>query len=209
MRYFRRKLSSNCLRERIIWTFVLFLVIFFGTVMISYFFLPEGLLKNKNPLQSWETSDGILLLALQIFLYNLLSVLIISLASLFAKKKEDEANYLSVGYMAFFTLPSINGIVLGTWSFSVESKAVPLLDRMTNIFDVLHRAALWEMFGQLLITCAIAQIAIIRSSGKNTVTRKIRDIRLTNSEKATLLAGVIFMLIGALVESISINVLNY
>lgn len=205
MGYFRKKLSSNSLRKRIIWTVVLFFTVFFGIMILSYFLLPEGLLKNKNPLQSWETSDSILILTLQVFIYNLLSVLIISLASLFGNKKANEDNYFSVGYIAFFTLISINSIVLGTWSFSVESEAVPLIERIIGTFDIARRAALWEMMGQLLVTCAIAHIATIRSSGKNTVTRNIREIRLTNPEKAALLLGIIFMLIGALVESISIN----
>ncbi|NLD87434.1 MAG: hypothetical protein GX633_04165, partial [Clostridiales bacterium] len=104
MGYFRKKLSSNSLRKRIIWTVVLFFTVFFGIMILSYFLLPEGLLKNKNPLQSWETSDSILILTLQVFIYNLLSVLIISLASLFGNKKANEDNYFSVGYIAFFTL---------------------------------------------------------------------------------------------------------
>jgi hypothetical protein len=208
MGFFRKKLSSNSLRERIIWTVVLFFVIFFGIMLISYYFLPEGLLKNKNPMQSWETSESIPLLTLQVFFYNLISVLVISLASLFGNKKANEANYFSVGYLAFFTLISINSIVLGTWSFSVESEAVPLINRITGTFDLAHRAGFWEMMGQLLVTCAIAHIATIRSSGKETVTRRIKEIRLSNSEKAALLMGIIFILIGALVESIAINTLG-
>jgi hypothetical protein len=209
MNYFRKKLSSSSLKERIFGTSILFFVIFFGAMFISYFLLPEGLLKNKNPLQNWETSDNTLILALQIFFYNLLSVLVIVLASLFGNKKESEVNYLSVGYIAFFALISINGIVLGTWSFSVESEAVPLLDRITRTFDLVHRAGLWEMMGQLLITCATAHIATILTSGKNTVARTVREIRLTNPEKTALMAGIVFILIGAVIESIAINTLGY
>ena len=88
MGYIRKKLSSNSLRERIVWTAVLFFVLFFGIMLLSYFFLPEGLLKNKNPMQNWDNSDNTLVLALQIFLYNLLSVIIIFLASLFGQKKQ-------------------------------------------------------------------------------------------------------------------------
>lgn len=209
MGFFRKKLGSNSLKERIIWTVVLFFVTFLGLVLISYYLLPEGLLKNKNPLQSWETSGNTLILTLQVFFYNLLSILIITLASLFGNKKADEANYFSVGYIAFFTLIAINSIVLGTWSFSVESKAVPLIDRIIGTFDLAHRAGLWEMMGQLLVTCATAHIATILSSGRDTITKSIREIRLANSEKAALLTGIVFLLIGALVESISINTRGY
>jgi hypothetical protein len=205
LKYFHGKLSSNSLKERICSTAILFLIMFFGVTLISYYLLPEGLLKNKNPLQSWETSDNSLILALQIFFYNLLSVLVIVLGSLFGQKKEWEANYFSVGYLAFFTLICINGIVLGTWSFSVESEPVSLPGRIIRTFDLVHRAGLWEMAGQLLITCSAAHIATVLTSGKNTVTRKIRDIHLRKSEKTVLMIGVVLILIGAVVESISIN----
>ncbi len=205
MRYLRSKLSSDSLRERIIWTVALFFVIFFGIVIFSYFFLPEGLLRNKNPLQGWDPSDNVLKLSLQIFLYNLLSVLVILMASLFASKRADEADYLSAGYMAFFTLVCINAVTLGTWSFSVESEAVPLIERIIGSFDLAHRAGLWEMAGQLLITCAIAHIATVLSSGRDTVKRKISEIRLDNSEKVAILIGIVFMLIGAVVEGFAIN----
>ncbi|MDI9472215.1 MAG: hypothetical protein GX260_03870 [Tissierellia bacterium] len=207
MKYLRQKLGSNHLKERIIWAAILLLVIFFATVVISYYLLPEGVLKNKNPAQSWETSDNTLILTFQIFFYNMLSVLIISLASLFGKKESGEDNYLSIGYMTFYTLIVINGIVLGTWSFSVESDAVALLERIIHIFDLAHRAAFWEMTGQLLIVCAIAHISVFQSSGNSTTKRNLKEIRLQNSEKTALLIGIIFMLIGAVVESLSIHAL--
>lgn len=207
MKYLREKLTSNSLKERLLFTIMIFLILFFGVTILSYFLLPEGILKSKNPLQNWETSDNTLILTLQIFFYNMLSVLVILFGSLFGQKKEWEANYFSIGYLAFFTMICINGVVLGTWSFSVESEAVPLLGRITRTFDLVHRAGLWEMTGQSLITCAVARIATVLTSGKNTVTRKIRDIRLAKSEKLVLIMGFVLMLIGAVIESVAINTL--
>lgn len=204
MGYFRQRLSSNNLGERVLWTTILFFVVFFGTVVFGYYLLPEGLLKNENPLQNWETSGNIYTLTMQIFAYNLISVMIIFLASLFSKKKERDSNYFSVGYTAFFVLIIINGIVLGTWSFSVESEAVHLIDRIIGIFDIMHKAALWEIAGQLLVTCAIADISLVRSSGKNVERRKFKSIRLTRAEKVTFVLGILIMVLGALVESNSI-----
>lgn len=205
MGYFRSKLSSDRLGERLLGTTFLFFVIFFGVVVAGYFLLPEGLLKNENPLQSWGTSENVPILTLQIFTYNLLSVSIIILASLFGRKNERETNYFSVGYTVFFVLIIINGIVLGTWSFSVESEAVPLLYRIAGVFDIMHKAALWEMAGQLLVTCAFADISVVRSSGKNVEQRKLRVIKLKKAEIVTFLLGILLMLAGALVESVSIN----
>ncbi|NMA50526.1 MAG: hypothetical protein GX951_01585 [Mollicutes bacterium] len=205
MKHFHRKLSSHDLKERITWSIILFVIIFFSTTIISYFILPEGIFKNKNPLQLWNTSNNIFILTLQIFFYNLLSVIIIIFSSLFGSKKKNEENYISVGYTVFYTLILINAIVLGTWSFSIVVNTVPLLKRVIGIFDIIHRAALWEMFGQLLITCAIAHISIIRICGKDTEKRGIKEIRLTKHEKIVFILGVIFMLVGAIIESIAIS----
>jgi hypothetical protein len=207
MKYVREKLADNSLKVRIIFTVILFLVMFMGVMIASYYFLPEGLLKNKHPLQGWETSANNFVLTLQIFFYNMLSVLVIILGSLFGQKKEGETNYFSYGYLAFFTMICINGIVLGTWSFSVESVPVSLLGRITRTFDLIHRAGLWEMMGQLLITCSTAHIATVLTSGKTTTARKIKDIHVTGPERTVFVTGVVFMLIGAAVESFAINML--
>lgn len=207
MKYIRSKLSSNKLAVRLIWTYLAFWIVFLGVTIISYYFLPEGLLKNKNPLTSWETANNILMASMQIFFYNMLSIIVIFSGSLFGTRKEDEQDYLSLGYMAFFAMICINAITLGTWSFSVETPAMPLIDRIVRIFDLFHRAGLWEMTGQLFITCSLAHIGIILTSGKITKTKKLKDIILTKSEISVVVAGILLMAIGAVIESVSINML--
>ena len=78
-------------------------------------------------------------------------MLVIITGSLFGQKKESESNYLSVSYLALLTMFSINGVVLGTWFFSMAGEAVPLFERIAGSLDLVHRAGLWEMMGQLLI----------------------------------------------------------
>lgn len=205
MSYIRNKLSSDRVLERILFTIIIFLILFYSITIISYFVFPEGLMKNKNPLQSWETSSSTFVLVSQIFFYNMLSVIIIAFGSLFGQKKEEENNYLSIGYLGFFSIICMNAVVLGTWSFSMAGAAVPLFERIIQSFNLVHRAGLWEMLGQLLITCALARIATILTSGKNTVTRKIRDIRLSRAEVIVLALGFALMFVGAVVESLAIN----
>ena len=147
MKIIRNKLCSSDLKTRIEITSLIFIIFFLGVTIFSYYLLPEGLLKNKNPLQNWEESGDTIILTFQIFLYNAMSIVVIIFGSLFGRKNENEAQYLSFGYLAFFTLITINAIVLGTWSFSVESESVPLIARLLRIFDLLHRAGLWEMTG--------------------------------------------------------------
>lgn len=90
VRYFLEKLSSNSIKQRVLFSMLLFLALFLGVVVISYFFLPEGLLKSKNPLQNWVTSNNTFTPTLQIFFYNMLSVLVIVLGSLFGQKKNPK-----------------------------------------------------------------------------------------------------------------------
>ncbi|MFT4144185.1 MAG: hypothetical protein QM644_06985 [Mobilitalea sp.] len=137
MSFLRMKLSSQTLLLRVIYTTFTFLVLFLSITIISYFLLPEGFLKSKNPLQNWETSSNTLLLIFQIFFYNMLSVVIIVFGSFFGQKKEIESNYLSVGYLAFFVLISQNAVVLGTWSFSIVSTPPALFHRIIGSFDLL------------------------------------------------------------------------
>ena len=207
MRYLRRRMSSNSLGKRIGWTIILFLLAFLSIMVIAYYFLPEGLLKNRNPLQNWETSDSRFILIIQIFFFNLLSLIAIFIGSLFGQKKESEENYFSTGYYVFFTMIFINGITLGTWSFSVESDPVPLPGRFIRTFDLVHRAGLWEMMGQLLITCSLAHIAVVLTNGSDTITRKIKDISLPKSERSIFILGIVLMLMGAVVETFSINLM--
>ncbi|MEA4908322.1 MAG: hypothetical protein VB089_11915 [Anaerolineaceae bacterium] len=202
------KLSSDSLRERISWSVILFLILFFGVTIISYVALPEELLKNKHPLQNWENSDNAVILTLQIFFYNLMSVGVIILAGLFGTKKEEQTHYLSLGYQAFFTLICLNAVILGTWSFSSASDPIPLPGRILRTFDLVHRGGPWEMMGQLLVACSTAHIATVLSSGKHTVTRKIREIRLSRPDKIAFGAGITCMFLGAVVESISIHALG-
>lgn len=202
--YFRKNLTSENLYIRIAATYILFMAIFFTITVFSYLFLPEGLLRGKQPAQNWDTSTHLLVSTLQIFLFNQLSVVMILIGNTFSSRKNPEQNYLPIGYLVFFTQISINAVTLGTWSFSVITEAVPLLDRIVRTFDILHRAGLWEMSGQLLILCATAKISIIMTDGNKTSVRSWKEVSLSKQEVFILFVGLIFMLTGAFIESFSI-----
>jgi hypothetical protein len=204
LKILRKNLASENVYLRISTTSFLFVVIFFTITTISYFLLPDGILRSKNPAQNWDTSNNVLVSTLQIFLFNQLSVVVILFGNTFSSRKNSEQDYIPLGYLAFFTQISINAITLGTWSFSVVSESVPLLDRIIGTFDILHRGGLWEMSGQLLILCATAKISMIMTDGKKTSVRSWKEVSLSKQEVFILGVGVILMLIGAFVESLSI-----
>lgn len=111
---------------------------------------------------------------------------------------------MPLGYLAFFSIISFDAIVLGTWSFSVVTNAIPLMDRFIGTFDLLHRAGLWEISGQLFILCATAKISLVITDGKETTKKNWKIIKLSKQEIIIFGIGLIFMLLGAIVESYAI-----
>lgn len=207
MKYIHDKLGSPNVKERILWSVFLFFVVFFTVTVISYHFLPQGSLKGKHPLQNWNTSQNIFVCTMQIFWFNSISAIVMVVSNLFSQKKGYHKNYVAIGYVAFFALICFNAVVLGTWSFSVESTPVPLWGRVLRTFDLVHRAGLWEMLGQLLIVSATVPMGIVITNGKETTTRSIRSVRLSRTEWWVLISGIVLMLTGAVVESIAINMI--
>ena len=63
------------------------------------------------------------------------------------------------------------------------------------------------MAGQLLITCSLAHISTVLTSGKGTIAREIGDIHihLKKDEALVLIIGFVLILVGAVIESIAIN----
>jgi len=205
MRLIKEKLSNESLAKRIFCLTCIFVIVFIGFTILSYYLLPEGLLKGKTSGSAWNNSDNTLILAAQIFAWNSLSVIVIMFASLFGKKKECEKNYLSLGYFVFVLLIGLNAVILGTWSFSIEVPNITLMDRMIGIFDIVHRAGILEMIGQLFITCSLAKIGIVLTNGMNTCTKKIKAVHLNKQEIIVFVMGIFLMMIAAIIESGAIN----
>lgn len=205
MKYIHDKLGSPDVKERLLWSIFLFIILFFAVVVLSNYVLPQELLKGKHPLQNWDTSQNIFVCTMQIFGFNSISAIVMVAANLFSQKKSYHKNYLAIGYVAFFALICFNAVILGTWSFSVESAPVPLWGRILRTFDLAHHAGLWEMLGQLFIVSATVPIGIVITNGRDTTTRSIRSVQLSRSELWVLISGILLMLIGAVVESIAIN----
>lgn len=197
-------MTSENVLVRILTTYLCFLFVFILVVIVSYYLLPEGLLRNKNPLHSWDTSPDMLVSALQIFFFNLLSVIALVIANLFAFRNNKSNYYIPLGYTCFFVMICINAVILGTWSFSVVTDPVPLADRLRRTFDLCHRAGLWEMSGQLFILCATAKISIILTNGKERNSKHIKSLKLSIAEIACIAVGILLMLTGAFIESYSI-----
>ena len=200
----RKKLTSDKLFERIITLTIIFLLVFFGVTILSYYLLPEGFLLNKNNGTNFNTSTNIIICTLQIFAWNMISVVAIFIGSLFSKKNNDQQQYLSLSYFVFIVLILFSAITLGTWSFSFKTESVPLLERIISMFHITERAGLVELYGMLLITCSLANKSLVMSIKNKTITKKMKDIKWNKKEIICAVCGMLLMLIAAFIESKSI-----
>lgn len=200
----REKLTSDKLFERIITLTIIFLLVFFGVTILSYYLLPEGFLLNKNNGTNFNTSTNIIICTLQIFAWNMISVVAIFIGSLFSKKNNDQQQYLSLSYFVFIVLILFSAITLGTWSFSFKTESVPLLERIISMFNITERAGLVELYGMLLITCSLANKSLVMSIKNKTITKKMKDIKWNIKEIICAVCGMLLMLIAAFIESKSI-----
>ena len=200
----RKKLTSYKLFESIITLTIIFLLVFFGVTILSYYLLPEGFLLNKNNGTNFNTSTNIIICTLQIFAWNMISVVAIFIGSLFSKKNNDQQQYLSLSYLVFIVLILLSAITLGTWSFSFKTESVPLLERIISMFHITERAGLVELYGMLLITCSLANKSLVMSIKNKTITKKMKDIKWNKKEIICAVCGMLLMLIAAFIESKSI-----
>ena len=203
----REKLASDKISERILWLTGLWFLLFFGSVVLSFFLLPKGFLKDYTESRDFETSANLLISTVQIFFFNQIAVIAILIGSVFAKKRKEKERYLTLGYYCFFLMIMFNCVVLGTGSFSVNDVGVTLADRIIGMFQITEHAGLIEMFGELLITCAMADKYLVMTQGKNTTTRSIKEIRWEKQDVICIVLGVLLMLLGAFIESRAILLL--
>ena len=193
------KMFSSNIFVRIATLFCVFMFLFFGMTILSYFLLPEKVLLNKNSLTDFQTSNNLLIGAMQIFLWNLIAVVFIIIGSMFAHEKNNI--YVSYGYTAFIINVVINAITLGTDSFANGPIDAPLFERLILTFDITHHAGLVEMLGQLLISCSFATTPLMITVDKTTTVKKIRDLNMQKKEIYTAILGILLMFAGAIIEN--------
>ena len=199
IKFIRKKLYSDNVWSRIAMLICIFCFAFFGVTIISYYLIPKGFLSNLSNMRDFETSTSLLVCTLQIFFFNMISVLCILVASIFSIKKGEI--YVSYGYYCFVLFVIINAITLGTGSFSEVVVDVALFERIISMFHITKHAGLVEMLGQVLIACSLANKSLVMTDGKQTTTRKLKEINYTKTEIAVFTFGLIIMFLGALIES--------
>jgi len=190
--------------KRVGWMYVSFFLLFVSVSVLSYFLLPDGILRGKHPIISrLEFSPNLWTSTLQIFGYNLILTFLIIGANLIAQQSRlSKERFLPVGYLVFWVNTATFAIYLGTWSFGVVNVAPPLYRRLLRIFDVVHHAGLLEFSAYLLAATTSFKFTLWYSDGRRIVASKHwRDVTLTIPERIILAFAFVLLLCAAFVES--------
>jgi len=180
---------------------VSYLVAFLVAVILSHLFLPEGVLRGRTTGGDLSLADSVGTVTLQILVYNGISVGVIIIASLFARRRSPGEPYVSVGQQPLWVLALLNGIVLGTNSFGIQRPDVPLGQKVTGLLDLTRVAALWEIVGLVLVSAVLADKALVLTTGRETVRRRFAEVPFTKRDVLLLVVALSLILTGAFIEA--------
>lgn len=178
-----------------------YLAAFLAAVILSHLFLPEGVLRGWTAGGNLSLADSAGTVTLQILVYNLITVGIVIIASLFARRRSPGEPYVSVGQQPLWVLALLNGIVLGTNSFGIGRPDMPLGEKITGLLDLTRVAALWEIAGLVLVSAVLADKALVLTTGRETVRRRFADVSFTKRDVLLLVLALSLMLTGAFIEA--------
>ena len=190
--------------KRIGWMYVSFLALFVPITVLSFYLLPQGILRGKHPIISrLAFSSNLWVSTLQIFGYNLIPTALIVAANLLAQQSRvSKERFVPVGYTAFWGLTVLFAVVLGTWSFEVTAAAPPLHRRLVRILDVCHHSGLLEFSAYLLAAVTSYKFTLWCSDRKRIVaSRTWQEVSMTGLERALSALAFGLLLCGAFVES--------
>ncbi len=201
---YKNLLSSESTWKRFIAIVLTFFFLFYSMVILSHLFLPEGILRGKNSGDLFDTSTNIWISSLQIFFWNMISVVLLIVANLFANRRKETEPYISYGILCMIAWAVIDGLTLGTNSFGIYRENTELPIKLLGTFDLANRAGMWELVGLNCIASAFQQKSLILSTKKVTITKKLSQLKFTGSDILFLVIGLILMIVGAIIESASI-----
>lgn len=186
--------------------YVIYFLLLYSVILLSYFILPDGMLKGMNPLvKALNLSPDLLTAAMQIFLYNMIFIIIILICGLLAEELPIcRGSYLPLSYSVLLIQVIIYGIIIGTWSFEMVSGTKP------GLYGILTRpftgAGLLEFSAYILMACVSFSITKWFSNRKTIVkSRPWSKIRLNAVEWAIFALSFIILFLGALCEAYNIS----
>lgn len=188
-------------KYRIVRVCLFFIATFFISSILSYYFLPEGCLKGINTLKDTSDSVSAFKQIFSILLRNCIVILFMTTGNIVAIK--IHRHIFPFGYFGAFIMFVINGITLGTWSFSARTDIRPgFFAVMLHSFDILHNSGLLELFGVATIVAVTGRLNMFIVDGGTMYKSKIPP--LNRKEVTSILFGVVLIALGAMVEAYSL-----
>ncbi|MFW5879726.1 MAG: hypothetical protein ACOCUV_02770 [bacterium] len=141
---------------RFISLYILGLVLFFISWTLTYFLVPEGVLREFGfftELAGDTAADTLGLETMKIFGINFIGMLLIVGGNYILRVKS-----FSYGYLVALAWMIMYGAILGTNSF-----AIPLKETMAPTIAVFSRSGLYEMMAGVLLAVATDSISINKS----------------------------------------------
>ena len=170
---------------------------------LSWPLLPEGLLKNANPLWNWAVSSRPLVGGLQIFGFNLIFACVLVGANLFARGPQG-GPLIPCGYSCLLLLFLLYGLMVGTWSFQMGGEAPPFAARLLRMLHISEASGMVEMSAFCCIASGTADISFVQTLGGRTTAGRLRDIRLSRQDGLVLALGFLLLFAAAMIEAASI-----
>jgi len=135
--------------------FSILILIFLILWTVSYYFLPEGVLRGKTAtvVTGNQAAESFLLEFLRIAIYNLF----ISIVLIIAANWIFKVGCYPLGYLLPIYFSILYAITLGTNSF-----AIPLPERIMPTFAVLKRSGIYEIMAFVLMATATYGISAYR-----------------------------------------------
>ncbi|MDR1794675.1 MAG: hypothetical protein LBR25_04715 [Erysipelotrichaceae bacterium] len=200
-----KTIMSTQLKKRVFFTFLFGLGYFFLVAALSYYLLPDGfLLQKNNATMGWDALTNPFGEMVLILAYNSFSYIVLVLLNQYPYPYRKP--FFTISFLVMFTLLTWQGITIGTFSFTQAVYFVPdLTTRLFRNFDLLHRAALWELCGQLMFLASTARSAIAKEEdGQLSFFKAFKQFKLSKAEKLALISAVLMVIVAAIVEGMAI-----
>jgi hypothetical protein len=204
LRQITKGVTDERVCTRIAWLYVSFFLLYVSVTVISYYLLPEGILRGKHPIiKRLQFSPHVWVSTLQIFGYKLIPTCLIIGGNLLAQQSRwVKERFVPIGYTALWGLTILFGVATGSWSFNVVTAAPPLHKRLTRMFDILHHSGLLEFSAYLLVAAASFRFTLWYSDRRTIIdSKRWGDVKLTGSETAVLIAAFALLFSAAHIES--------
>lgn len=178
---------------------ILFMLLFLIASVVSFYCLPEGILKGVNLDKDVSDNTSFLLNVFSVLIRNIIVVFFFCIGNLVAIRTNHFT--LPMGYWGVGLMFISNGITLGTWSFSARNDGRPssIVDILKHSFDVVNNAGLVEMIGVVFVVIALGRLNyLVVEKGK---LLKCKFTSLQALEWFFTGAGTLLIVLGALIEA--------